>query len=155
MFEDEGNGDGVVGEAVEEAFKGAYLNVKDMKREDGIISTAALSRTQQGVLQRAMTAEKKDVDYRQELKTAFFLSTDEADTWVGALNECDRYGCSRKLNLDWLIARNAGVQGGRFKAILEAITHTFFQTNYTGQKHNRWWNRERSGSGNGSTSPLS
>lgn len=139
--EDNGNGQSLDEIAEGEAFKGALLNARDMKREDGIL-TRGLSSAQSGVLQRAMTAEKKDEDYRQELKTAFFLTTDEADNWVKALNECDRYGCSRKLNIDWLIARNAGIQGGRFKAILEAITHTVFQSNVTGQKKNHWWSNK-------------
>ncbi len=149
MSEEDGNGHDPIEEAEKEAFKGAILNVKDMKREDGIL-TRGLSSAQQGVLQRAMSAEKKDEDYRQELKTAFFLSTEEADNWVKALNECDRYGCSRKLNIDWLVARNAGIQGGRFKAILEAITHTYIQSNVTGQKKNKWWSNDKQESKNSS-----
>lgn len=152
MFEDEDNGHGPVDEAEREVFKGALLNVKDMKREDGIL-THGLSGAQQGVLQRAMTAEKKDEDYRQELKTAFFLSIDESDRVVAAINESDRYGCSRKPIVDWLIARSAGLNGGRLKAIFETISHTTFTTNYTNPNKHRWWSNDKSR--DGKTSPLS
>lgn len=149
-WQDDGNGhtDKVVGEAI----KGAVLNVKEMQRDDGIL-TKGLSGSQQSVLQRAMTAEKKDEDYRQELKTACFLSTEEADRLVAAINEADRYGCSRKPIVDWLIARSAGLHGGRIRAIFETISHTTFTTNYTSGKKKHWWNNDKEKEG--SLSPLS
>jgi len=138
MYNDNGNGHDIAEEAVEEAFEGAHLNVRDLKRKDGILTTG-LSPAQSGVLQRSMTAISKDADYRQELKTAFFLSTDETDKVVAAINEADRYGCSLKPIVDWLIARSAGVGGGRLKAIFETISHTTFTTNYQGHNKNKWW----------------
>ena len=99
--------------------------------------------SQQGVLQRAMTAELKDEDYRQELKTAFLLSVEESDKVVAAINEADRYGCSIKPIVDWLIGRSAGVNGGRLRAILETISHTTFTTNYTGAKKSHWWDKKQ------------
>jgi len=142
-FEDDGDGLDPGEEATEQAFQGAKLDVSKMKREDGIL-TRGLSNTQSSVLQRAMTAERKDEDYRQELKTGFFLSTEEADKVVAAINESDRYGCSRKPIVDWLIARSAGVDGGRLKAIFDTISHTTFTTNYMSQKKRHWWNRDSS-----------
>ena len=142
-MEDREDGDGLDPgqEATEQAFRGAFLDVSKMKREDGIL-TRGLPNTQSSVLQRSMTAVTKDEDYRQELKTAFFLSTDEADKVVAAINESDRYGCSRKPIVDWLIARSAGVGGGRLKAIFDTISHTTFTTNYMSQKKKHWWNRD-------------
>ena len=145
MEDYEGNGDGLDPgeEATEQAFKGAVLDVSKMKREDGIL-TKGLSNTQQSVLQRSMTAVTKDKDYRQELKTAFFLSTDESDRVVAAINESDRYGCLRKPIVDWLIARSAGVNGGRLQAIFDTISHTTFTTNYMSKNKGHWWNRDSS-----------
>lgn len=143
------NGDNPVDEVVGEAFKGAILNVKDMKREDGIF-TRGLSTAQSGVLQRSMTAIDKDTDYRQELKTAILQSTDESDKVAAAINEAERYGCSLKPIVDWLIARSAGVNGGRLKAIFETISHTTFTTNYQGKTKKRWWSDDKSRSNSGS-----
>jgi len=144
--DDDGNGLDPGEEATEQAFKGAVLDVNKLKREDGIL-TRGLSNTQSSVLQRSMTAVTKDEDYRQELKTAFFLSTEEADKVVAAINESDRYGCSRKPIVDWLIARSAGVNGGRLQAIFDTISHTTFTTNYMSQKKKHWWNQNETKDG--------
>ena len=145
-FEGDGhNGDGLDPgeEATEQAFKGAILDVSKMKREDGIL-TKGLSNTQQSVLQRSMTAVTKDTDYRQELKTAFLLSTEESDRVVAAINESDRYGCLRKPIVDWLIARSAGVTGARLHAIFDTISHTTFTTNYMSKNKKHWWSNDKS-----------
>lgn len=149
MPDNDGNGQDAGEMATEQAFQGAFLDVDKMKREDGIL-THGLSNTQQSVLQRSMTAVTKDEDYRQELKTAFFLSTEEADKVVAAINESDRYGCSRKPIVDWLIARSAGIGGGRLKAIFDTISHTTFTSNYKSQNKQHWWNRDKSREGSGS-----
>lgn len=154
MEGENGDGHSVEDMAVEEVFKGAHLNVKDLKRPDGIL-THGLSNAQTGVLQRAMTAERKDADYRQELKTAFFLSTEESDKVVAAINEADRYGCSLKPIVDWLIARSAGVHGGRLRAIFETISHTTFTTNYTKANKNHWGNKNGERIGGTTSDPLS
>ena len=138
------NGDGGI--------DGALLDLKELKRPDGIF-THGLNNTQQGVLQRAMTAEKKDTDYRQELKTAFFLSTDESDKVVAAINESDRYGCSLKPIVDWLVGRSAGVNGGRLRAIFDTISHTTFTTNYQGANKKHFWSN-RNDNKPSSGSPL-
>jgi len=153
MNDDNGNnnGHGFEDLAATEVFEGAHLDAKRMSRDDGIF-TRGLSQSQSGVLQRAMTAEIKDSDYRQELKTAFFLSTDESDRVVAAINEADRYGCSLKPIVDWLIGRSAGVHGGRLRAIFETISHTTFTTNYTGAKKNRWGGNKKDDSSARTTS---
>lgn len=138
---DENNGHEASEMALDEAFKGAVLDVSKLKRPDGIL-TRGLTGAQQSVLQRAMTAVEKDHDYRQELKTAFFLSVDESDKVVAAINEADRYGCALKPIVDWLIARNAGTNGGRLRAIFETISHTTFTTNYTGGNKKNWWSKD-------------
>lgn len=142
-IEDDGDGLDPGEEATEQAFQGAKLDVRKMQREDGVL-TRGLSNAQSSVLQRSMTAVTKDADYRQELKTAFFLSTEESDKVVAAINESDRYGCLRKPIVDWLIARSAGVHGGRLQAIFDTISHTTFTTNYMSQKKRHWWNNEKS-----------
>lgn len=145
MPDNDGDGDGLDPgeEATEQAFKGAILDVNKMKREDGIL-TKGLSNTQSSVLQRSMTAVTKDADYRQELKTAFFLSTEESDKVVAAINESDRYGCQRKPIVDWLIARSAGINGGRLQAIFDTISHTTFTTNYMSKNKKHWWSGNES-----------
>jgi len=149
MDDDNGDGFDPVAQAQKDAFEGAHLNLKDMKRPDGIL-TKGLSDAQSGVLQRSMTAIDKDEDYRQELKTSFLLSTEEADRVSGAINEALRYGCSLKPIVDWVIARSAGVNGGRLRAIFETISSTTFTTNYQGTNKKRWWSNDKSGSGSGS-----
>ena len=150
MGDDGGNGYDPVAEVEKEAFKGAVMNVADMKKSDGIF-TRGLSNAQQGVLQRSMSAISKDTDYRQELKTAFFLSAAEADKFVASINEAERYGCSLKMNIDWLIARSAGVNGGRLRAIFETISHTTLTTNNIGDSQKRrWWSNDK----NKNTNPL-
>lgn len=131
---------------------GAFLDLEKMKRPDGIL-THALNKGQMGVLQSAMHAESKDEDYRQELKTGFFLSTNESDKVVAAINEAERYGCSLKPIVDWLIARSAGTNGGRLRAVFETISHTTFTTNYQGKNNNKGWNNDKSSRSQGS--PLS
>lgn len=153
MAEDTGNGHDPTEVAATEAFEGAFLDAKKLSREDGIF-TRGLSNAQSGVLQRAMTAEIKDADYRQELKTAFFLSTEESDNVVAAINEADRYGCSLKPIVDWLIARSAGIHGGRLRAIFETISHTTFTTNYTGANKNRWWRKKDDSSSRVTSDPF-
>jgi len=149
MVMEDGNGHDPGEIPVREAFKGAVLNLDELKREDGILTIPQLG-GQGGVLHRAMTAVNKDTEYRQELKTAFFLSTNEADLVVAAINEAKRYGCSLTPIVDWLVARSSGVHGGRLKAIFETLSHTTFTTNYTGKNTKKWWSNDKSKS-----SPLS
>ncbi len=144
------NGDGNLGEgAVGEAFEGARLNLDELKRPDGILTTMNTG-GQGGVLHRLITAEKDALAYRQELKTAFFLSENQVDNFLAAVSEAKRYGCSLDPLHDWLIAHSAGIKGGRFRAILETLSHTTVTTNYTGKEGKRWWrNNDKN-----KTSPL-
>ena len=147
------NGHDPVGEAATEtAFAGAILDSKKISRPDGLL-TQGMSGAQLGVLQRSMTAITKDEDYRQELKTAFFMNAYEADSVVAAINEADRYGCSRKPIVDWLIARSAGEGGARLNAIFNTISHTTFTSNYTNPSKKRWWQKDNK-NGSGSSPAL-
>ena len=133
MPDENDNHSGPVDEAIKEIVKnkGATINVDDISRPDGILTQTPVG-GQGGVLHRLLTAIVEDKEYRQELKTAFFLSTQEADKVVAAINERKRYGCSLTPIIDWLLARSAGVHGSRVKDILQALSSTTFNTNYSG-----------------------
>ena len=147
-----GNGSSPTDEAEVAAFQGAKLKLEDLRRPDGILTT--LDKTgQQGILQRAMTAVMKDEDYRQELKTAYFQTAEEADLAVAAINERLMCGVSIKPLLDKIIARSAGTKGGRLHDIFESLTHTTFSTNYTKGDKKFWQHGDRDKSGN-KNSPI-
>jgi hypothetical protein len=135
-----GNGHSPTDEAVQEAFEGARLKVEELRRPDGVLTQLDKS-GQKGILQQALSAIRKDEDYRQELKTAYFQTAEEADLAVAAINERLMCGVSIKPIVDMIVARSAGVKGGRLHDIFEALTHTTFSTNYTGGK--KWWSNDK------------
>ncbi len=140
----DGNGDNPEDAAVEEVFKGAVLRLEDLKREDGII-TKGLTNAQQGILNRLLTAINKDDDYRQELKTAFFRTPEESDLAIEAINERLMCGVSIQPLVDKVIARSAGVNASRFRALLDAYSHATITTNREkpeDKKH--WYNNDKS-----------
>ena len=126
--ENNGNGQGVP----EVAFKGAVIDVNELKREDGIMTRAAPQT--QSLLHRVITAEKDNSSYRQELKTALFASSDEADEAVSALNECFVLSMDPTPIIDQIIARSAGKNHELLYEALHTLTHTSFTTNYQNQK---------------------
>lgn len=134
--------------------KSALFKLEDLQRPDGIIATAALNRNRDnaGVLAKAMTAIEENEHYRQELKTGYFTSPIKQMQMVLALNECEECGIDKTLVVDLLLAQKAGVKGGLLHDIFEALTHTTFSTNYTGNRNNngRWWNRGDPNNGHGS-----
>jgi len=136
MAEEDGNG--------KEPIKGALWDLETLQKEDGIITKAILSqdRSNSGVLQRAMSSIVKNEDYRQELKTAYFTSERKQMQWVLALEELEICGIDPTLLINSLIAMKAGLNGGLQHDIFEALTHTTFNTNYTGKNKNHWWNRD-------------
>lgn len=134
---------------------GANLDYESIRREDGIISQAALQafagRNNSGVLQRSMTAPTDDKDYRQVLITANWPSMRKGHEWVLAKYEWCRYGLSIAPLVDDLIAMKAGEHGSFILSIFEALTHTSFTTNYTNRnpvkRLRNWFNRDRGNNG--------
>ncbi len=141
-----GNGD--------EQRKGALLDLATLQREDGIISRMALSQggDKSGVLAKSMSSIVDNKDYRQELKTGYFTSPRKQMQMVLAIEEMRECGIDATLVIDLLIAQKAGTEGGLMHEIFTALTHTTFNTNYTGKSGNRWWHKGESKSG--SQSPL-
>jgi len=153
MTDHDRNGDnGNLGHTIarEDAFEGARLQLTDLKRGDGLLSRQA-GGSQQGVLNRFMSAEKADIDYRQELKQAYWLDHTEIDLACAAIDELRLCGCEITRVLDRIIASSAGENGDRMKRILDAYSHITINDEAPQQKK-RW-----SGIGNrtnGSDSPL-
>lgn len=159
MEENEGNGNRplTVSEQKEyEALEGANLKLGEMRRPDSGFLRFATDKQNQSVLHRAMTAAKTPEDILQELKTAFFKSTQEADRFVASLAEARRYGCDLQFNLEWLVAHAAGEGGARLKAVFETISHTTFTSNIQSPDKKRWWQNDRNrNNSTGAKSPLS
>lgn len=76
----------------------------------------------QGVLRYTLNAHVNK-DYRQELKLCNFGSSDEADDFVAALDECLRLGMSPTPIIDQAIARSAGVKHEFVRSVFDALTH--------------------------------
>ena len=126
--EDDGDGHGVSAD-----FKGPIINVNDLKREDGLLTRT--SPQYQSLLHRVISAIKDNKDYRQELKTALFATSDEADEAVSALDECFVLGMDPTPIINQIIARSAGKNHDLLYEALRTLTHTTFTTNY--QKGNK------------------
>lgn len=141
------NGHDLAGMALEKALgnsiPGAKVKLEDLEREDGVLAKAAenIFRNNLGVLQRAMSAVEDDEHYRQLLKLARWEKPQQYMCTCAALAECRLIGDEEgiKMILDVVTAQSAGEKGGLLHAILEALTHTTFTTNYTGNKKH-WWN---------------
>lgn len=128
------NGDGFdpIEGAAEEAFKGAHLDLADFKREDGILTRGGAS--YQSLLHRVISAIKEDKEYRNELKTALWASSDEADNAVAALDECFELHMDPRPIIDQIIARSSGRNHELLAMALQTLTHTTFTTNYPNQR---------------------
>jgi len=141
--EDQNNGHNEE-EQTEQAFKGAILNVNELKREDGILTRT--SPNYQSLLHRVISAVSNNKDYRNELKTALWASSDEADMAVAAIWECDELGMDPTPIIDQIIARSAGRNHELLYEALRTLTHSTFTTNYQGKQNARQ---------NSSRSPIS
>lgn len=134
MSDDDGHS--IEEEEVEHALEGARLNLKDLKRGDGILTRS--SPGSQSLLHRVISAIGDNKDYRQELKIASFGSSDEADNAVAALEECFELGMNPTPIIDQIIARSSGLSHDLLYEVLKTLTHTTFTTNYQkGKKSER------------------
>lgn len=136
--------------AEEKVFEGATIELGDLQRQDGLIAEAidkAQSRNL-GVIQTVITAEQDDNNYRQILKRGVWKSTHEMDLAVAALAECEKTNAKqgKKVILDRITARSAGLNGQLISQALEALTHTHFITNSDNQRRRHY---------DGSTNPAS
>jgi len=142
--------------AKEKVFKGATINLSDLKRQDGLLAEAIdkAAGHKDGVIQTFIHAEAEDKDYRQILKHALWKSREEMDKAVNALAVCRMTGAVRatQVLLDRITAHSAGENGQLMHESYEALTHTTFTTNY-GDRKGRWWSNDKSK--DRSNSPIS
>ena len=135
---EEGSNHNPVETAQQEAFKGAFLKLSELKREDGVMTRGNPSAG--GLLNRIMTAEDKDINYRQELKTACWQSPEESDLAIEAINERLMCGVSISPLVDKIVARSAGVNASRIREILWAYAHAIVSGGQPGEdKKKHWW----------------
>lgn len=150
----EDNGHDPIGNAaIETAAQHEFPGGRGVAGQQGPDITMA-NKEYNSVLQRAMSSIVDNNDYRQALGIARWLSEDDWQSWCNAFQECKRYGVDTGFLIDRLIAKSAGVDGGKLKSIFETISHTTFTTNYMGQQQSRFrrfFNRR--GSNDGSALP--
>jgi len=153
VMDDGNNGKRTLSEIAAEraAFPGAVVTLDQLVRQDGLIAESIDKASGQklGVIQRALTPST-DEDYRQILKMAVWKSPEEMDKAVAALAECDITGAVevKKIILDRITARSAGVNGWLLHEAFEALTHTTF-TSQTIEQRKKW-----NGHRDNSSSPL-
>lgn len=121
-------------EAEKESFKGARIPLKELEREDGVITEAVsktIGRANMGVLLKAMTAVESDKEYRQILKFGNYRTREKARQAVKAIDECRRFGYEDGITaiLDDITAQSAGENMELLRAVFETLTHTTFTTN--------------------------
>lgn len=139
--------------AQKQVFEGVTVDMGTLRRQDGIITQAMdkLTRTNLGIIQRFITAENKDDEYRQIIKNAVWKTTEEQDKAVLAIAECRLTGATKalKIILDRLTARSAGVNGWLQIWAADALTHTTFISQNMQAKGKKYDNSQHK-----SSSPL-
>lgn len=115
------------GQAPEGSMKGPGIDLSELKKVDGLIGKRVAQNV--GVLVRAMTVHSIEEGV-QELKLANFQSTDEADEYVSARNECRVLGMDPTPIYEQMVARSAGIKQSYINRIFDAITHLTYTTNY-------------------------
>lgn len=135
-LEERTNGNGHSDEPV-----GPVIDLADLKNRDTLVK--AQRQQNIGVLVRAMTAHPSK-EYQQELKLANFQSSDEADDFVAALDECMRLGMDPTPIYNQMLARSAGIKQSLLNSIFDALTHTSFTTNYKKDGNHGILNRNNS-----------
>lgn len=122
--------------------KGPIIDTSELRREDGLLARAGPNT--QSLLHRAISAIGDNKDYRQELKTALFATSDEADLAVSALDECFTLGMDPTPIINQMIGRSAGHNHDLLYRALDTLTHTSFTTNY--QKGDNRFDKRKSNS---------
>lgn len=130
---DGGDGHVEVGADGEPRIKGPIIDLDKLQRPDGLLTR--IDKQHQSLLHRVISAERDNTNYRQEIKTALFATSDEADEAVSALDECRILGMDPTPIIDQIIARSAGKNHDLLYEALRTLTHTTFTTNYQKQKH--------------------
>lgn len=124
--QDNGNGvftDEDFNQIVNNQDTGVDLN-KDGK---GGLLTAKMQQ-RQGVLVRLLRAHDNH-DLRQDLKLANFKTSDEADEFVSAIDECLVLNMDPTPIIDQMYARSAGEKNDFVRLIIDGLTHTSHTTN--------------------------
>jgi len=113
--------------------KGPTIDLNELKKADGLITNRAGQHI--GVLVRAMSVHPI-TENEQELKLAYWGSSDEGDEYVSAMTECEVLGMDPTPIYRQMLARSAGVKQSYIMRIFETITHTTVTTNYQKGKEN-------------------
>lgn len=111
-----------------ESTGGAQLNLEDLKRGDGVVSRP--TQMSQSLLHRTISSVKENADFRQELKQLNFMTTDEPDDLISALDECVELGMSETPIMNTALARSAGLHHELLFKVYDTLTHNTFTTNY-------------------------
>ncbi len=119
----------------------ALEKLLNQKQEDrGGESNAIQDSTQArgSFLMTAMRSINENKDYRQELKTAFFVSPRKQMQMVLAIAEMKECGMEETVVIDLMLAQKAGEKGGFIQALLNALTHSSYT--YSGlNAKKKWW----------------
>jgi cytosine/adenosine deaminase-related metal-dependent hydrolase len=111
----------------DKAFKGATVNLGELRRQDGLIAESLDKgqRNNLGVVQTFITAVDDD-NYRQILKLARWRSPRHTELYVKAINICRVTGAPNALRtiLDMITAQSAGENAALMHEAAEALTHT-------------------------------
>ena len=103
------------------------INVDELKRGDGVITRPAAQNS--SLLRYVLDSVTDNKDYRRELKQLRFATTDEADNFITAMQECRELGMDETPILDTALARSAGTGQSLVAMVVDALTHTTFTTN--------------------------
>lgn len=131
---DNGNGHKSIEQmAKEKVFNGAVVNLGELQRQDGMITTALSNANTQGMgvlqtLLRAIPAASDDDDYREIIKRGRWKNQEHRMKYIKALDLCRRTGAvkAKQLLLDMITAESAGDNAALNHEILDGLNHTTF-----------------------------
>lgn len=146
------NGKGVGTDILnEEARNRAWTQLSAERKPDSPIRRG--EQPSGGVLANFQKAIKDVDDYRQELKQGIWKGgAEEVDLICAAIDELKLIGLPLDPVIDRVIANNAGENGARLKAILDAYSHISIGEGEPQGGKQHWWNKI---SNKNSPSPLS
>jgi len=143
----------ILDEAVSNKFEGAHLELDAIMAEDGRLAQAARQvGKNQGVINHVI-APASDEEYRDILLR--IGNNARVQMFIEALAECREYKLTDQITyiVDRMHAEASNNMGSLLMNALRALTHTTItaNTNTTGQRVKKWWDRN---SGNSSRSGI-
>jgi len=137
MVNDNGNGHEDPGDVVQkEALKSLFHDVRNIQDSGGLFPSSGKSQYQ-SLLHRVISAILSNDDYRNERKIARWMSLDEPDDAVAALEECFELGMDPTPIIDQIIARSSGPQHELLFKALETLNYSTFTINQELRQKNR------------------